>query len=51
MYFKLNTREIEVAKLIIEGKKYKEIADILFLSERTLTTHAAAIFNKVNVKK
>lgn len=49
-YFHLSSREIKISKLICQGYKYKEIADQLFISERTVTTHVQNIFEKVNVK-
>jgi signal transduction histidine kinase/DNA-binding NarL/FixJ family response regulator len=49
-YFHLSSREINISKLICQGYKYKEIADQLFISERTVTTHVQNIFEKVNVK-
>jgi DNA-binding CsgD family transcriptional regulator len=47
--FKLTRRETEVVHLISDGKKFKEIAQTLFISERTVTTHAEKIYRKVGV--
>ena len=46
----LSTREIEVLKLIPEGKSNKEIAEILFISVRTVESHRAAILKKLKLK-
>jgi DNA-binding NarL/FixJ family response regulator len=47
----LSPREIEVIKMIAEGKSSKEIAEILFLSFRTIQNHRAKIMKKLNLKK
>lgn len=44
--YALTPREIDIAKLIKEGRTYKEIGDFLFIAERTVTTHAQNIFEK-----
>jgi DNA-binding NarL/FixJ family response regulator len=48
---RLTTRENEILKLIAEGKSNKEIADLLFISVRTVEHHRASIMNKLNLKK
>jgi signal transduction histidine kinase/DNA-binding NarL/FixJ family response regulator len=47
--YNLTQREVDIARLICQGMKYKEIGENLFISERTVTTHAQNIFEKVNV--
>ena len=47
----LTTREREVVKLIAEGRSSKEIADLLFISARTVDNHRANIMEKLNLKK
>ncbi|MFA5110803.1 MAG: response regulator transcription factor [Desulfobaccales bacterium] len=47
----LSPREIEIIKLIAEGKSSKEIAEILFLSFRTIQNHRSKIMKKLNLKK
>jgi DNA-binding CsgD family transcriptional regulator len=37
--------------LIAEGKSSKKIADLLFISVRTVDRHRANIMDKLNVKK
>lgn len=46
---KLTNRETEIAKLIREGKSYKTIAKVLFISDRTVTKHIQNIFEKAGV--
>jgi DNA-binding NarL/FixJ family response regulator len=50
-YENLSTREREIVKLIAEGKSTKEIADLLFISARTVEHHRAHIMEKLNIKK
>jgi NarL family two-component system response regulator LiaR len=45
----LSERESEVLKLVAMGMSNKEIAEKLFLSERTIKAHLTNIFNKLNV--
>jgi DNA-binding NarL/FixJ family response regulator len=47
----LSPREVEIIKMIAEGKSSKEIAEILFLSFRTIQNHRAKIMKKLNLKK
>jgi DNA-binding CsgD family transcriptional regulator len=46
----LSDREMEVVKLLSEGKTNKEIADILFVSIETIKDHNYNIFIKTGVK-
>ncbi len=46
---KLTKREIEVLSLIIEGRSSKEVADLLFVSKRTVDFHLANIYDKLQV--
>src|SRR5205823_4157747 len=45
----LSAREIEVLKLMAQGKSNKEIGSALFISEGTVKSHVKAIFAKMNV--
>lgn len=45
----LHDRELEVLKLAAKGMTNRAIAEELFLSERTVQTHFANIFRKLNV--
>jgi NarL family two-component system response regulator LiaR len=45
----LSERESEVLKLVTSGMSNKEIAEKLFLSQRTVKAHLTSVFNKLNV--
>lgn len=45
----LTIREVELLALIAEGYKNKEIAEILYISEKTVKTHITNIFKKLEV--
>ena len=45
----LSQRELEVLKLMAQGKSNKEIGSALFISEGTVKSHGKAIFAKLNV--
>ena len=49
IYGKLTNREREIFQLIIEGHKNREIADLLYVSIKTVETHKAHIMDKLNV--
>jgi two-component system NarL family response regulator len=46
----LSEREIEVLKLMAQGKSNKEIAAALFISEGTVKSHGKSIFARMNVR-
>ena len=46
----LSAREIDVIKLFVEGLLYKEIAERLSISPRTVETHKKNILEKLNLK-
>ena len=45
----LTKREYEVLTLIAEGLSNKDIADRLFISEKTVKNHVSSIFKKIGV--
>jgi non-specific serine/threonine protein kinase len=45
----ITAREHEILRLIVEGKSNQQIADILSLSPRTVSTHITNIFAKLDV--
>jgi DNA-binding NarL/FixJ family response regulator len=45
----LSPREVEVLRLLADGRSDREIAAALGVSHRTVTTHVAGIFNKLGV--
>lgn len=46
----LSDRELEVLKLVSEGKTTREIAETLFVSNRTVETHRTNMMKKLNVQ-
>ncbi len=46
----LSKREIEIMKLIVEGKSNKEISEKLFISQRTVEKHKTNILSKLEMK-
>ncbi len=47
----LSLRERQVLKLIAEGRSSKEIADLLFISQRTVHNHRYNILRKLRLKR
>lgn len=47
----LNEREQDVLRLVAEGKTAQEVADILFLSRRTVENYKNSILRKLNLHK
>ncbi len=47
----LTIRERQILKLVAEGKPSQEIADLLFISVRTVQNHRANIMQKLKLKK
>jgi NarL family two-component system response regulator LiaR len=45
----LSEREAEVLRLVALGMSNKEVAEELFLSQRTVKAHLTSVFNKLNV--
>jgi DNA-binding NarL/FixJ family response regulator len=48
--YKLTTREKEILKLIVAGLKVKQIAEKLYISERTIEWHKTNIMEKLDVE-
>jgi LuxR family transcriptional regulator, transcriptional regulator of spore coat protein len=46
----LTNREREVFELLVQDKTTKEIAGILFISEKTVRNHISNVMKKLNVK-
>ncbi|MCE5091125.1 DNA-binding response regulator [Staphylococcus devriesei] len=46
---KLSKRELDVLSEMVKGKTNKEIANTLYVSEKTIKTHVSHIFNKLEV--
>lgn len=49
LYRKLSNREIEVLRYLSDGKKNNEIAKILDLNEKTISTYKLRLLTKLNV--
>lgn len=49
LFKKLSTREIEVLRYLNDGKKNKEVAQILGLDEKTISTYKLRLLAKLNV--
>lgn len=47
---KLTKRETEITKIFIEGKSYKEVGELLFIAEKTVSKHVSNIFGKLSIK-
>jgi DNA-binding NarL/FixJ family response regulator len=47
----LNERESDCLRLVVEGKTAKEIAEILFVSRRTVENYKNSILKKLNLHK
>jgi len=46
----LSARETEVARLLLEGRTYREVGDALFISEKTVDTHVQHIYAKTGAR-
>ncbi|MFL5862305.1 MAG: response regulator transcription factor, partial [Solirubrobacteraceae bacterium] len=46
----LTKRELEIARLVVDRRTNREIAEMLFLSPRTVETHVRNIFNKLDAR-
>ena len=46
----LSEREAQVARAVAQGRSNKEVAEQLFISERTVKAHLGAIFDKLGVR-
>ena len=46
---RLSERELHIMKLIAQGKSINDIADELFISNKTVSTHKARLMQKMNI--
>ena len=46
----LSAREVQVARAVSAGRSNKEVADLMFISERTVKAHLGAIFEKLGLR-
>jgi Response regulator containing a CheY-like receiver domain and an HTH DNA-binding domain len=49
LFSELTPREVEVLKQVATGKRNRQIADELFISEKTVKNHISNIFFKLEV--
>lgn len=47
---KLSSREMDVYKMLIEGKSVKEIGELLFISSKTVSSHKVNLMEKMGVE-
>jgi DNA-binding NarL/FixJ family response regulator len=47
---RLTKRESDVLSLLVKGHTNKEMADVMFISEKTVKNHLTSIFRKLGVK-
>ena len=50
LHEELTNREMEILLLMTEGKSNQEIADVLFISLKTVKVHVSNILSKLNVQ-
>ena len=46
----LSARETQVARAVSAGRSNREVADLMFISERTVKAHLGAVFEKLGVR-
>jgi ATP/maltotriose-dependent transcriptional regulator MalT len=47
----ITRRELEILQLIAEGLSNREIAERLYVSENTVKTHSARLFDKLDARR
>ncbi len=47
----LTKKEFKVFTYLLEGKKNKEIAELMFVTQHTIKAHVSAILKKLKVKR
>ena len=47
---RLTRREVEILMLVIEGHSSKKVADMLFISKRTVDFHLDNVYGKLQVR-
>jgi DNA-binding NarL/FixJ family response regulator len=45
----LSEREVEILRLLARGQSMRQISEVLFISQSTVHTHAAHIYEKIGV--
>jgi DNA-binding NarL/FixJ family response regulator len=49
LFQELSRREMEILELLGKGKRNRDIAEILFITEKTVKNHITSIFEKLHV--
>jgi len=48
--YKLSYREVEVLRLVLQGKTYAQVSDLLYISKKTVDSHIQHIYAKMEVR-
>ncbi|MES2378415.1 MAG: helix-turn-helix transcriptional regulator [Bacteroidota bacterium] len=46
----VSAREIQVLRLVLQGKTYAQVSDLLYISKKTVDSHVQNIYAKVGVR-
>jgi DNA-binding NarL/FixJ family response regulator len=46
----LSERELEVLRLLADGQSTPEIAQVMFISQKTVKNHLASIYEKIDAR-
>ena len=46
----LSTRELEILRLVLDGRSYKQMEELLFISIHTVKSHVYSLYRKLGVK-
>lgn len=49
-HYKLSSREMDVFRMLVQGKNHSEIADQLFISNKTVSSHKTHLLEKLGAK-
>jgi DNA-binding NarL/FixJ family response regulator len=49
-HYKLSSREMEIFRMLVQGKSQSEIAEQLFISNKTVSTHKTHLLEKLGAK-
>lgn len=47
--FNLTDREMDAVQYILKGKTYREISDVMHISEKTVSSHISKVYSKLKV--
>lgn len=46
----LSTREVQVLRLVLQGRTYQQVSDLLYISKKTVDSHVQHIYAKIGVR-